>query len=72
LRLLRPLVLGPMEHILWEAVAQGPEPAKAIDIDATASAVTAMLWSALQAPDAELATLRGLRADVAEALRKSG
>jgi hypothetical protein len=31
-----------------------------------------MLWSALQAPDAELATLRGLRADVAEALRKSG
>ena len=23
LRLLRPLVLGPMEHILWEAVAQG-------------------------------------------------
>lgn len=72
LRLLRPLVLGPMEHILWEAVAQGPEPAKAIDIDTTASAVSAMLWSALQAPDAELAALRGLRADVAAALRKAG
>jgi len=72
LRLLRPLVLGPMEHILWEAVAQGPEPAKAIDIDTTATAVSAMLWSALQAPDAELAALRGLRADVAAALRKAG
>jgi AcrR family transcriptional regulator len=72
LRLLRPLVLGPMEHILWEAVAQGPEPAKAIDIEATATAVASMLWSALQAPNAELAALRGLRAEVAEALRKSG
>ena len=75
LRLLRPLVLGPMEHILWEAVAQGPqglEPAKAIDIDATAAAVSAMLWSALQAPGAELAALRTLRADVTEALRRGG
>ncbi|MGM9488838.1 TetR/AcrR family transcriptional regulator [Ideonella sp. YS5] len=73
LRLMRPLALGPMEHILWEAVAQGGDGAgKAMDIDATASAVSAMLWSALQAPDAELKALRGLRADVAEALRKSG
>ncbi|HJV69861.1 helix-turn-helix domain-containing protein [Ideonella sp.] len=75
LRLLRPLVLGPMEHILWEAVAQGGEAAgagKPIDIDATASAVSAMLWSALQAPGAELAALRALRADVAEALRRAG
>lgn len=70
LRLMRPLVLGPMEHILWEAVAA--EPGKAADIEATAAAVSAMLWSALQAPGAELAALRGLRADVAEALRKAG
>src|SRR5262245_27548899 len=28
LRLLRPLVLGPMEHILWEAVGQAPEASK--------------------------------------------
>jgi hypothetical protein len=73
LRLMRPLVLGPMEHILWEAVAQGGDAAgKAMDIEATAAAVSAMLWSALQAPDAELKALRSLRAEVAEALRKSG
>lgn len=73
LRLLRPLVLGPMEHILWEAVAQTAEGGKpAIDIEATASAVSKLLWSALQAPDAELAALRSLRADVAQALRVHG
>jgi AcrR family transcriptional regulator len=73
LRLMRPLALGPMEHILWEAVAQGGDAAgKAMDIEATAAAVSAMLWSALQAPDAELKALRSLRAEVAEALRKSG
>jgi len=73
LRLLRPLVLGPMEHILWEAVTQGSpgaEPSKAIDIDATAAAVSAMLWGALQAPGAELAALRSLRAEVAVALQR--
>ncbi|MBT9599266.1 MAG: TetR/AcrR family transcriptional regulator [Vitreoscilla sp.] len=69
LRLLRTMVLGPMEHILWEAVAQGARPA---DIDTTAVAVSAMLWSAVQAPGAELAALRGLRAEMAEALRKAG
>ncbi len=73
LRLLRPLVLGPMEHILWEAVAQGTDGAKPmIDIEATASGVSKLLWSALQAPDAELAALRALRADVARALRSHG
>jgi AcrR family transcriptional regulator len=73
LRLLRPLVLGPMEHILWEAVAQaGTVGAKPIDIEATAAAVSSMLWSALQAPGAELAALRTLRAEVADALRKAG
>lgn len=73
LRLLRPLVLGPMEHILWEAVAQTAEGGKpAIDIETTASAVSKLLWSALQAPDAELAALRSLRANVAQALRSHG
>jgi AcrR family transcriptional regulator len=73
LRLLRPLVLGPMEHILWEAVAQGAEGSKpAIDIESTANAVSTLLWSALQAPNAELAALRALRADVAQALRAHG
>ena len=73
LRLLRPLVLGPMEHILWEAVAQSGEASKpSIDIEATANAVSALLWSALQAPNAELAALRALRADVTQALRVHG
>jgi AcrR family transcriptional regulator len=73
LRLLRPLVLGPMEHILWEAVAQTAEGSKpAIDIEVTATGVSKLLWSALQAPDAELAALRTLRADVAQALRAHG
>jgi len=73
LRLLRPLVLGPMEHILWEAVAQTAEGSKpAIDIEATATGVSKLLWSALQAPEAELAALRSLRAEVAQALRAHG
>jgi AcrR family transcriptional regulator len=74
LRLLRPLVLGPMEHILWEAVGDGDSGGgKAVaDIDATAAAMSALLWSALQAPGAELAALRTLRDDVAGALRRHG
>ena len=35
LRLLRPMVFGPMEHILWEVVATG----KPIDIEATAASL---------------------------------
>jgi hypothetical protein len=40
------MLFGPMEHILWEAVASH----KPVDIDATASALTELLWSALRAP----------------------
>lgn len=69
LRVLRPMVLGPMEHILWEAVAQA---GKAIDIAGTATALSAMLWSAIAAPDAELAVLRQLRANVSQALAQAG
>lgn len=73
LRLLRPMVLGPMEHILWEAVAQGGEAApKPIDIDATAGAISALLWTGLQAPDAELAALRTFQATVRRALESAG
>ncbi|HSI58959.1 MAG TPA: TetR family transcriptional regulator [Ideonella sp.] len=66
LRLLRPLVFGPMEHLLWEAVGQD----KPIDIEPTADALVTLLWSALQAPDAELAALRRLRDEVSSALRR--
>lgn len=63
LRLLRPLVFGPMEHILWEAVATG----RAVDIDATAQALTALLCDALAPPGHELQRLRAFRAAVLDA-----
>jgi AcrR family transcriptional regulator len=68
LRLLRPLVLGPMEHLLWEAVMHE----RPMDIEATADALTELLWSALAPPDAELQALRRLRERVAGALADAG
>ena len=64
LRLLRSLVLGPMEHLLWETVSTR----KAIDIDAQAIAMSMLLWSALATPGAELAALRTLRGAVERSL----
>jgi len=64
LRLLRSLVLGPMEQMLWEAVSSR----KPIDIDAAAASLSTLLWAAMCAPGAELAALRALRGDVARAL----
>jgi hypothetical protein len=46
LRLLRSVVLGPMEHLLWEVVAQG----RPADIEAAATDLVAVLWSALRVP----------------------
>ena len=66
LRLLRSLVFGPMEHILWEVVSTQ----RAIDIEASAEAVVQMLWPALQAPAAELAALRKFRNKVETALHQ--
>ena len=67
LRLLRPLVLGPMEHLLWEAVAQE----RPMDIDATANALVELLWRAISPPDAELVALRRLRDRVGQALSEA-
>jgi len=64
LRLLRSLIYGPMEHILWEAVVAH----RPIDIDAAADELVGVLWPMLQAPRAELATLRRLRHRLAAAL----
>ena len=65
LRLLRPMVLGPMEHILWEVIAQ---PDKPLDLSATAHDVAQLVWSAIAAPQAELKRLRQLEAAVRLAL----
>jgi len=64
LRLLRSLVLGPMEQMLWEAVSSK----KPIDTDAAAAALSTLLWAALATPGSELAALRALRGHVAQAL----
>ncbi|MCV2356993.1 TetR/AcrR family transcriptional regulator [Paucibacter sp. B2R-40] len=67
LRLLRSLVFGPMEHMLWEVINAGRQ----IDIDASARDLVALLWPALQAPDQELLSLRRLREDLSLALDRS-
>ncbi|EHR73530.1 transcriptional regulator [Burkholderiales bacterium JOSHI_001] len=68
LRLLRPLVFGPMEHILWEAVATG----RPIDIDSTAAALSQLLWAALAPPQAELAALQRFHQQVLQAAAQVG
>lgn len=65
LRLLRTMVLGPMEHLLWEAVLQQ----RPMDVDETVSGLLTVLYPAIQAPEAELAGLRRLRADIEHALQ---
>ncbi|MET0517638.1 MAG: TetR/AcrR family transcriptional regulator [Burkholderiaceae bacterium] len=67
LRLLRSLVFGPMEHILWEVVITQ----RKIDIEASARDLVALLWPALQAPDQELQALRRLRSGLQAALAAS-
>ena len=68
LRLLRSLVFGPMEHMLWEVVITGRQ----IDVEASARDLVALLWPALQAPDEELNRLRRLRTQLHEALDSAG
>ncbi|MCH7344645.1 TetR/AcrR family transcriptional regulator [Pelomonas sp. CA6] len=65
LRLLRSLVFGPMEHMLWEVIIAGRQ----IDVDQASRDLVALLWPALQAPDAELQRLRQMRERVEAALR---
>ncbi|MFM0289732.1 TetR/AcrR family transcriptional regulator [Paraburkholderia megapolitana] len=66
LRLLRSLVFGPMEHVLWDATL-GQRPT---DIEATAEQLIDVLWSALQPPDAPHAALRQFRHVVGEAMAR--
>ncbi|QPF75667.1 TetR/AcrR family transcriptional regulator [Roseateles sp. DAIF2] len=67
LRLLRSLVFGPMEHVLWEVVITGRQ----IEVEQSARDLVALLWPALQAPDHELQALRRLRDELARALAQS-
>lgn len=67
LRLLRSLVFGPMEHMLWEVVITGRQ----LDVEASARDLVALLWPALQAPDQELQRLRRLREQLQRALTQA-
>jgi AcrR family transcriptional regulator len=66
LRLLRSMVFGPMEHVLWDATLVN----RRTDIEATAERLIDVLWSALQPSDASLAALRQFRNVVGEATRQ--
>ncbi len=67
LRMLRSLVFGPMEHLLWEVIIAGRE----IQVDRAARDLVALLWPALQAPDHELQSLRRFKAEVRQALEQA-
>ncbi|MBV8503147.1 MAG: TetR/AcrR family transcriptional regulator [Paucibacter sp.] len=64
LSLMRSLVLGPIEHLLWERVGTG----KKLDAEETARSLVALVWPTLAQPEQELARLRELRRTLAQAL----
>ena len=67
LRLLRSLVLGPMEHMLWEAVSS----TRPVDVESAAGALSTLLWAAMATPGSELAALRALRDEVERSLKQA-
>ncbi|MBK4739239.1 TetR/AcrR family transcriptional regulator [Noviherbaspirillum pedocola] len=66
LPLLRDMVYGSMEHVLWDYVAKGVKP----DIDKTAEQLTAMLWGAFTPVQQTMEQLARFHLEVAEALRR--
>ncbi len=68
LRLMRDMVYGSMEHVLWTHIVTG----RMTDVDLTASQLSEMLWRAFIPPDQPVEALVRFRADVADALRRSG
>ena len=68
LRLMRDMVYGSMEHVLWTHIVTGIMP----DVDLTASQLSELLWRAFIPPDQPVEALAQFRADVADALRRAG
>ncbi len=66
LKLMRDMVYGPMEHILWDRILNDKLP----DIDATATQLTDMLWNAFAPPPQSLQQLAQFRGEVADALTR--
>jgi AcrR family transcriptional regulator len=69
LRLMRSLVFGPMEHVLWDATLAKRRLSQT-QIDTTANELIDVLWAALQPPDANAAALAQFRQDVEDASRR--
>ncbi len=66
LRLMRDMVYGSMEHILWSHIYSG----FLADVDLTASRLSDMLWRAFMPPDQPAEALAQLHAEVADALHR--
>jgi AcrR family transcriptional regulator len=69
LRLMRSLVFGPMEHVLWDATLAKRKLSQA-QIDATAEELIEVVWAALQPPGGDAGALAQFRRDVEEASRR--
>ncbi|WP_242538910.1 TetR/AcrR family transcriptional regulator [Trinickia acidisoli] len=66
LRLMRSMVFGPMEHVLWDAALAHRSP----DLDVTADRLADVLWATLQPPAPAITALVRLRDDLGEAMRR--
>jgi AcrR family transcriptional regulator len=66
LPLLRDMVYGSMEHVLWDYMVNRNKP----DIETTASQLTNMLWTAFMPASQSLEQLVRFRGEVSEALRR--
>ena len=64
LRLIRDLIYGSMEHVLWDSITDQKRPS----IDQTAEQLTALVWSAITPPNASLEALTRFRDEVRQAL----
>ena len=67
LSLMRSLVLGPMEHLLWELVGTH----KSISVNATAEDLVSLIWPTLCQPGREMQQLRALRETLNQALSQT-
>jgi hypothetical protein len=66
LRLMRDMVYGSMEHILWGHIQGKPLP----DVNLTASQLSDLLWRAFMPPRQPIEALVQFRAEVADALHR--
>ncbi|MGI4903559.1 MAG: TetR/AcrR family transcriptional regulator [Janthinobacterium lividum] len=66
LRLLRSMVFGPMEHILWDAILAE----HMVDIDSTAEQLIEMLWPSLRPPAHAHLALLEFKLQVEEAMQR--